>query len=60
MPLREGSLKKPGKDENRLSTHDNLTEQVVEQMLRALDHPASHNLCHRDVKPDNIRYSHLG
>jgi serine/threonine protein kinase len=35
-----------------------LCDQVLEQMLSALDFLAFNKLCHRDVKPDNILYDH--
>ncbi|PGG96413.1 serine/threonine protein kinase [Helicocarpus griseus UAMH5409] len=33
-----------------------LSLAVLEQMLSALDHLACNNICHRDVKPENILY----
>ncbi|KAH6614529.1 kinase-like domain-containing protein [Chaetomium sp. MPI-SDFR-AT-0129] len=57
MPLREGSLH--SLVAGRKSTHE-LCDQVLEQMLSALDYLASQNLCHRDIKPQNILYEPLG
>lgn len=36
-----------------------LHEDLLVQMLQALDFLAFHNVCHRDVKPNNILYSPL-
>jgi hypothetical protein len=56
MPLREGSLH--SLVEGKKSTHE-LCDQVLGQMLQALDYLASQNLCHRDIKPQNILYETL-
>jgi hypothetical protein len=34
----------------------NHTKPALEQMLSALDHLACSNMCHRDVKPENMLY----
>jgi serine/threonine protein kinase len=57
MPLREGNLTSLAKTHD---DHDALCTAVLEQMLSSLDYLASNNMVHRDIKPDNILYSHLG
>ncbi|KAL8303423.1 hypothetical protein RB600_007054 [Gaeumannomyces tritici] len=57
MPLRMGSLKALVKTRDMAEMPDNkLSLLVLEQMLSALDYLAGNNMCHRDVKPDNIIY----
>ncbi|KAK4132125.1 kinase-like protein [Trichocladium antarcticum] len=56
MPLRPGCLESLVKAKGASAS---LCEQVMAQMLRALDYLASQNLCHRDVKPPNILYEIL-
>ncbi|KAK4113273.1 kinase-like protein, partial [Canariomyces notabilis] len=58
MPLRPGSLRSlvETRDSVPVCDDDSLCMQVLEQMLCALDYLASHGLCHRDVKPENILY----
>lgn len=56
FPLRPGTLKQLAQDANRGCDAESLCLQTLEQMLMALDCLAHHNLCHRDVKPDNILY----
>lgn len=56
MPLRPGNLRSLAKSTTRRWTDDQLSLTVLEQMLSALDHLACHNMCHRDVKPENILY----
>ncbi|KAL8383044.1 hypothetical protein RB595_006691 [Gaeumannomyces hyphopodioides] len=57
MPLRMGSLKALVKTRDMAEMPDNkLSLLVLEQMLSALDCLADNNVCHRDVKPDNIIY----
>jgi serine/threonine protein kinase len=56
MPLRPGSLRSLAKSTVRRWTDDQLSMAVLEQMLSALDYLACMNVCHRDVKPENILY----
>lgn len=56
FPLRPGTLRQLAKDANRDCDAESLCMQTLEQMLMALDCLVHHNLCHRDVKPDNILY----
>jgi serine/threonine protein kinase len=56
MPLRPGSLRSLVKSTVRRWTDDQLSMAVLEQMLSALDYLSCMNICHRDVKPENILY----
>ncbi|KLU90697.1 serine/threonine protein kinase [Magnaporthiopsis poae ATCC 64411] len=57
MPLRMGSLKDLVTTRDVAELSDNkLSLMVLGQMLSALDYLAYNNVCHRDVKPDNIIY----
>jgi serine/threonine protein kinase len=56
MPLRAGSLRSLATSPNKRWTDDQLSTAVLEQMLSALDYLAYMNMCHRDVKPENILY----
>lgn len=61
MPLPDGTLHKLPKLAKRgLIPHDHLREEVLRQVLCALDYLDFHNQCHRDIKPQNILYSDLG
>ena len=40
-------------------THSETISSLLHQILEALDYLAFRNLCHRDVKPDNILYTPL-
>ena len=55
MTLYEGSLAQL--DEADIIRQESLVETVLFHMLQALDFLAFHNLCHRDVKPENILYT---
>lgn len=57
MPLRKGCLDTLVEAQG---CSDDLCEQVLSQMLSALDYLAFRKLCHRDVKPQNILYEILG
>jgi serine/threonine protein kinase len=54
MPLRAGSLRSLARSPVKRWTDDQLSTMVLEQMLSALDYLACVNMCHRDVKPENI------
>ncbi|CAK7200165.1 hypothetical protein SEUCBS139899_002856 [Sporothrix eucalyptigena] len=56
MPLRTGSLRDLVALKETLVTRDVICDMVLEQMLSALDCTAFNNICHRDVKPENILY----
>ncbi|CAK7224241.1 hypothetical protein SEUCBS140593_005508 [Sporothrix eucalyptigena] len=56
MPLRTGSLRDLVALKETLVTRDVICDIVLEQMLSALDCTAFNNICHRDVKPENILY----
>lgn len=56
MPLRDGSLDALTK-EGKVTSE--LCDQVLREMLSALDYLAFNHLCHRDVKPQNILYDCL-
>ncbi|KAL2257582.1 hypothetical protein VTK26DRAFT_9456 [Humicola hyalothermophila] len=56
MPCRPGSLHSLV-EARPLS--DELCKQVLKEMLCALDYLAFRNICHRDVKPQNILYEVL-
>ncbi|KAK3386088.1 kinase-like domain-containing protein, partial [Podospora didyma] len=58
MPFREGNLTSLAKTTD-IGLRDELCQQVLEQMLRALDYLDSRKLCHRDVKPDYILFSKM-
>lgn len=53
MPKRPGSLESLVAAED---ASDELCEQVLREMLSALDYLAFRKICHRDVKPQNILY----
>lgn len=55
MPMRPGNIK--GLKETMSTPQiDQLCDQVLKQMLSALDYMASQGMCHRDIKPENILY----
>lgn len=56
MPLRTGNLRSLANAPGRRWASDELSLAVLEQMLSALDHLACKDMCHRDVKPENILY----
>src|SRR4051812_48593879 len=57
MPLRMGNLAQLLKTRDKAVLTDNkLAYVVLGQMLSALDYLACNNVCHRDVKPENIVY----
>lgn len=58
MPLRDGNAKSLAEKVGFFSRQ--LVDQVFHEMLQALDFLACSNVCHRDVKPENILYSTLG
>lgn len=60
MPLRHGNLTSLAKDLSKSCIIESLCKQVLEQILKALDYLAFNQLCHRDVKPDNILYIDRG
>ncbi|KAH7170178.1 kinase-like domain-containing protein [Dactylonectria macrodidyma] len=59
MPLRDGSLRsliKASAQSWTSNESDELTLMVLEHMLSALDYLACNNMCHGDMKPENILY----
>lgn len=54
--MRTGNLRSLARATARRWTDDQLTVAVLEQMLSALDYLACSDMCHRDVKPENILY----
>ena len=60
MPLRDGSLARLAGAKTPPAIHKRLCFDVLEQMLGALDYLSTKGLIHRDVKPENILYTHRG
>lgn len=60
MPMRTGSVRHLADAKVRPFSVDTLCTMVLEQILYALDYTASRNVCHRDVKPENILYYPTG
>lgn len=62
MALCTGSLRELANEQQRELRADAVSWQwqALEQMLRALDYLTTLNLCHRDVKPENILYNEGG
>ncbi|KAL7936915.1 kinase-like domain-containing protein [Trichoderma chlorosporum] len=58
MPFREGSITRLIKEEP-ISDYRQFCSDLLQQSLSGLDYLASLNVCHRDVKPDNILYYRL-
>ncbi|KAK0615819.1 kinase-like domain-containing protein [Bombardia bombarda] len=56
MPLRPGNLSQLTRSGYKC-TPSELGEQVLKQMLSALDYLACEGYCHRDLKPANILYT---
>ncbi|KZZ90282.1 Protein kinase-like domain protein [Moelleriella libera RCEF 2490] len=57
MPICQGNILKLIQEQPSDRARGLLCDPVLEQMLRALDYLDQNNLCHRDVKPENILYS---
>ncbi|KAK4065225.1 uncharacterized protein Triagg1_8664 [Trichoderma aggressivum f. europaeum] len=55
MPFREGSITRLIK-KGSISDYRQFCYDLLQQSLSGLDYLASSNVCHRDVKPDNILY----
>lgn len=57
MAQKDGSLS--DLIEQRIIADDNLASRLFLQMLRGLDYLACSDIIHRDIKPDNILYTHI-
>ena len=58
MPLREGSVVRLVQEKS-IPDYTQFCYDVLQHSLSALDYLANSNVCHRDVKPDNILYYEL-
>ncbi|KAK1751106.1 kinase-like domain-containing protein [Echria macrotheca] len=58
MPLMQGNLKSLVEQKTDVSSHRDIADTVLRQMLLALQCIASHNIVHRDIKPENILWKY--